>query len=273
MHHFAIRLRHTMLAMLKGLIVALPLILLNSANANTLIGWQSEQSQQRFQTSQFKQDFFQLTPHFEGQINKVFCGVASLTIVANALNVTPSNTSLPLNQLSAQEPHYHQHTSPNWSPFFHRYNQKNLLKAAQFPARALFGYPEKQRAAGQLGLNLAELQHIATQLHLNVNSVTVRPESQQRPQQYQQLKQQLIDTLAATDQYVIVNYDRASLEQRGAGHFSPLAAYDSHSDSFLIMDVSNTYQTWTWVTSPALFNAMATKDGDHYRGFLTITSG
>jgi hypothetical protein len=47
------------------------------------------------------------------------------------------------------------------------------------------------------------------------------------------LQAEIVANLGTAGDYVIVNYTRGLLGQKGRGHISPLAAYDEASDSFL----------------------------------------
>jgi hypothetical protein len=69
-----------------------------------------------------------------------------------------------------------------------------------------------------------------------------------------------------------VNFDRKTLNQQGAGHFSPIAAYDSESDSVLILDVAKFKYPPFWVNVTDLFNAMNTIDSDSgkSRGLIRV---
>jgi hypothetical protein len=44
--------------------------------------------------------------------------------------------------------------------------------------------------------------------------------------------------LARSKHHVVVNYRRTEIGQGKGGHISPLAAYDAHSDRFLVLDVA-----------------------------------
>ncbi len=70
----------------------------------------------------------------------------------------------------------------------------------------------------------------------------------------------LVKALKASGQRVVVDFDRAVLGQKGHGHFSPLAAYNSGADRFLLMDVARYKLAPCWVTSETLFNSMSTVD-------------
>ena len=83
----------------------------------------------------------------------------------------------------------------------------------------------------------------------------------------------LVETLRSSDQRVIIDFNRKVLAQKGSGHFSPLAAYHSGEDRFLLMDVARYKLPPCWVTAEMLFAAMTEVDSASRksRGFLVLT--
>jgi hypothetical protein len=55
------------------------------------------------------------------------------------------------------------------------------------------------------------------------------------------------------------------------GHISPLAAYDTKSDSVLLMDVAGFENSWFWTPVEQLYRAMATLDDGVHRGWLVVS--
>jgi hypothetical protein len=76
------------------------------------------------------------------------------------------------------------------------------------------------------------------------------------------------------DNFVAVNYRRNHVGQPPGAHFSPLAAYDDKTDSFLILDVARYKFPPVWVSAADLFAAMNTLDTDSgkTRGFLVVSA-
>jgi hypothetical protein len=72
--------------------------------------------------------------------------------------------------------------------------------------------------------------------------------------------------------YIVVNYQRATLGQRAGGHISPLAAYHPASDRFLLLDVAAYRYPPTWVKAADLWSAMNTLDDSsgRTRGFVLV---
>lgn len=71
--------------------------------------------------------------------------------------------------------------------------------------------------------------------------------------------------------FVVVNYDRRVLNQAGAGHISPIAAYDQSRDSFLVLDEAAYRYPFTWIPAPLLYEAVHTRAGNHFRGVLFVS--
>jgi hypothetical protein len=72
--------------------------------------------------------------------------------------------------------------------------------------------------------------------------------------------------------YVLVNYDRGTLDQVGSGHISPISAYDTASDRLLVMDVAAHKYPPVWVSAETLWAAMDTIDGSSglSRGWVEV---
>ena len=68
------------------------------------------------------------------------------------------------------------------------------------------------------------------------------------------------------------NYQREVLGQGRVEHISPIGAYNSESDSVLIMDTAAHKWPHTWVPVDELFAAMDTIDGasGQSRGYLLV---
>jgi hypothetical protein len=80
------------------------------------------------------------------------------------------------------------------------------------------------------------------------------------------------ENLGRAGDYVLVNYQRASLGQREGGHISPLAAYSAATDRFLILDVAATRYPPVWASAVDLWNAMNSLDhtSGRTRGFVVV---
>ena len=246
------------------------LLLLTGAAWAAPLDWASPEGVNRLSQSTNKQDVFTLAPQFEGQMNKVDCGVASAVIVLNALRAGKEHVDIPVDTsgVSAEERQYLPHKN-GWTPFWHRYTQNVVLGTGPKSRLEIFGKPVTEGGSPRYGLSLAEETALLKQLSLNATPYYV---SSLAGNAKHTAKQTMIEALSAPNTFVIVNIYRPALGQKGGGHISPLGAYDAKSDSFLMMDVSNTYFTWVWVDSDDLLRAMNTADRDAgmFRGFIVV---
>jgi hypothetical protein len=88
------------------------------------------------------------------------------------------------------------------------------------------------------------------------------------------MRDKLREALSTPATRVIVNFSRIPLGQQGDGHFSPLAAYDAESDSFLVLDVARYKYPPAWVSFNELETAMLRVDPDSglSRGALIVAN-
>lgn len=78
--------------------------------------------------------------------------------------------------------------------------------------------------------------------------------------------------LKTSSDFLLVNYQRATLGQKETGHISPVAAYNSATDRLLILDVAAYKYPSVWVPAKVLWDAMNTVDSasGRTRGFLIV---
>jgi len=72
-----------------------------------------------------------------------------------------------------------------------------------------------------------------------------------------------------------VSYDRFTLNQTGAGHFSPIGGYNEKNDLVLIIDVAQFKYPPHWVPLSLLFKSMEIIDifTGKSRGYFIMTKG
>lgn len=88
-----------------------------------------------------------------------------------------------------------------------------------------------------------------------------------------QLRKLITSSLSNPHQRLIVNFNRAAIDQLGHGHFSPIGAYDSKTDSVLILDVAKYKYPPVWVKATDLLTAVKGIDpsSGKSRGLMQIT--
>ncbi|MFP2926579.1 phytochelatin synthase family protein [Pyxidicoccus sp. 3LG] len=235
-----------------------------------LVTFSAPESIKRIERSRHKVDFFHLANQFESQGNKAFCGPTSSVIVLNALRIGNDAVARPQDPLLLTDED-RKLIPAGFDPLFNRYTQNNFFddKVKEVKTRSeVFGLPRGEGAKPDGGIQLRQLAGMLAAQGLDVK-LRVLDDALKDTTIREELKQ----NLKTEGDYVIVNYFRPALGQKGGGHISPLAAYDAKSDSFLVMDVNSTDQRWVWVKSSALFASMRTLDTQENRGYLLVKEG
>ncbi len=205
-----------------------------------LISADSAAGEYFFSESEAREAYFPLANHFVTQKYQSYCGVASIVMVLNALQIAAPAV-------------------PEFDPFrtFTQDNVLDELTDAVLPRDIL---QKKGMTLDQLGELLAfhplkiEVRHAGD---------TTLEEFRASAAKY----------LATENHFVLVNYLRMALGQERGGHISPLAAYDAKRGRFLILDVARYKYPPVWVGAAELFDAMNTRDADNQsrtRGFVLI---
>ncbi|MEB7742766.1 phytochelatin synthase, partial [Escherichia coli] len=106
--------------------------------------------------------------------NKVFCGVASATIVLNAFragkdsyNIQPDSSVISHSELT----YFPQEN--NWSPFWKRYTQNSVVNVSPKSKINIFGKPLKEGDKPDYGLNLNDESALLKAEGINVRKVHV----------------------------------------------------------------------------------------------------
>lgn len=206
----------------------------------TSVGLDSAEGQSIWQSSQDKADYWPLIIHYETQQGPAECGPASCVMVLNSLGL----------QAPANSVH----------PPFHQFTQTNFFSPAVekvLPRETLL---HQGATLDELG-NMLKAWNLTVEIHHGADSNLKDFRSQARR------------ALGSGKQFVIINFHRDPLNQKGGAHFSPLAAYDEKSDRFLMLDVARFRYPPFWITAESLFQAMNTTDSvsQKTRGYLLIS--
>ena len=184
----------------------------------------------------YRVDFFPLMQHFVVQKHPHYSSVASAVMVLNALGFKP-------NSLSAES-----------------YNQDTFFT----PSTMQMLKPDTLK---KTGLSMEKLAAILRQKSLDVYVRHVSKGDDPKG-----IISKLMTAVKTPHIYVIANYSRSVLGEKGSGHFSPLGAYDTRGKRFLLMDVWRFKDSPHWIPARSMVQAMQTKDSDAnaYRGYLIV---
>lgn len=238
------------------------------SSTTRLINFSSKNGMDRFSSSKFKKDFFKLSNHFESQTNKVYCGPTSAVIVLNALR----QEALRGNNIQVRPDESlvlgKNRSNLSKSIVFNRYTFNNVFEnvGGIKTSQQVLGAPMTNGKA-DWGFQLAQLNYLFQAHGLTAEAYPITEKIT-----LERVKTLLIDSFNDVSNFVLVNYSRKSLDQKGGGHISPLGAYDQDTDSFLIMDVNPNKADWVWVTAKDLYSAMNTFDTVENRGFIMVSN-
>jgi hypothetical protein len=191
--------------------------------------------------SKARKDYFPLSIQFVTQKTPAYCGVASMVMVLNALNVPAPST--PDNRA------------------FRTFTQDDVLDDSTDAVLPRDLLARQGMTLDQLGA-LLQLHPVSVEVHHAEDGGL------------ESFRSAASAALESGDHFVIVNYLRKAIGQETGGHISPLAAYDAKEDRFLVLDVARYKYPPFWVKAPDLFDAMNTTDasnGGKTRGYVVVT--
>ncbi|GMR37523.1 hypothetical protein PMAYCL1PPCAC_07718, partial [Pristionchus mayeri] len=180
--------------------------------------------------------FFKLSSQFRTQDDPAFCGLSSLVMVLNALEVDPGKVWM------APWRFYHETMLDCCVPV------ENIKK---------------------VGLTLAQVSCLATCNRLNSELHHAKEDEDS----ISSFRRDVLRSVRGDDVVLLASYNRAVLSQTGTGHFSPVAAYHSASDKVLLLDVARFKYPPHWVDLRLLHSAMCSIDkaSEKSRGYLNLS--
>jgi len=181
---------------------------------------------------------FPLLEQFTTQSEPAYCGLASLTMILNALGVDPGRV---------------------WKGPWRWYHEDMLDCCEPLDVIKKRGVP---------------MEKLARLARCNGLAVDMKRGNEMNPAAFRSLVDGVCEQKGRKGQYLILGYSRKVLGQTGDGHFSPIAAYHRADDMVLILDTARFKYPPHWVKMGTLVEAMNTidKDTGRYRGYLLLCS-
>jgi len=255
---------------LGALLLALTLSVASQLTiAGELVDFTTDEGIARLARSTAKADFAALGNQFEAQPNGLFCGPTSAAIVLNALAGRQSTLPRDRSRLSTDDL---RHLPPGADPSLPRHTPDSVIerssKAGGKTRAQVFGEPMQigDRQRSDFGYQLRQLDAMLRGNGARTELVVVTDTLAES-----RIRADLIGNLQRGGDYVIVNYQRKAVGQNGGGHISPLAAYDTASDSFLVLDVNPAAAAWVWMPAATLIAGMRSFDTVENRGYLLVS--
>ncbi|CAB3405321.1 unnamed protein product [Caenorhabditis bovis] len=179
--------------------------------------------------------YFKLASQFRTQDEPAYCGLSTLVMVLNALEVDPEKV---------------------WKAPWRFYHESMLDCCVPLDN------------IKRIGINLAQFQCLA-----NCNRLKTKVTHGDETAEFlANFRQSVVQSVRGELNVIVASYDRSVLGQTGAGHFSPLAAYHPATDQVLIMDVARFKYPPHWVKLELLQKAMCTidKSTKQTRGYVEL---
>lgn len=204
-----------------------------------LVAFNSERGARLFLESSARSDYWPLSIYFVTQDKLSYCGVASGTMVLNALGIAPP-------------------PAPEYGSY-RLFTQQNFFNER---TREIVPTEKVLRE----GMTLDQLSSLL-QSH-GVSSSAFHADELG----IDDFRAIAAVNLANPGDYLLVNYLRSAIGQETGGHISPLAAYHAGEDRFLILDVTRYMYAPVWVRTEDLWRAMSTYDSSSgkLRGFVVV---
>ncbi|KAG7377769.1 hypothetical protein PHYPSEUDO_011046 [Phytophthora pseudosyringae] len=169
-------------------------------------------------SSNYMQIYFPLAEQFITQAEPAFCGLATLAMCLNALEIDPGRL---------------------WKGPWRWFSEE------------LFDCCTSLSVAKEKGISMSEFICLA-----RCNGVLTEDYRATNDFTLEQFRDIVRHSCATSSEIVVLNYSRKVLGQTGGGHFSPIGGYHAERDMVLLMDVARFKYPPHWVKLSRVFAAM-----------------
>ncbi|KAH9489508.1 Glutathione gamma-glutamylcysteinyltransferase 1 [Bulinus truncatus] len=180
--------------------------------------------------------FFKLSSQYRTQDEPAYCGLTSLVMALNVLEIDPGRV---------------------WKGPWRWYHEEMLDCCTSL------------QLARERGINMEQFICLA-----RCNNLAVTAVAGSDIRSLEELRAEIKAATLREDVVFIASYSRKTLSQTGDGHFSPIAGYHEGRDLVLILDTARFKYPPHWVPLQTLHEAMKTIDPDtgKSRGYAVLSS-
>ena len=232
--------------------------------AQRLVSFNSDEGIARLARANARADFAALANQFEAQSNAAFCGPTTAAIVLNAAR--SGSRDLPRDR-SRLHPEDFRYLPSGFEPTVPRFTQDNVISKGAKTRAQVLGEPitVDGKQVADFGYQLRQLDQLLRANGLVTTLVVVDDKISA-----EEVRADFVENLKRHGDYLIVNYRREDVGQRGGGHISPIGAYDADTDSVLVLDVNPASAGWVWMPLATLIKSMRTFDTVENRGYILV---
>ncbi|CAL1534212.1 unnamed protein product [Lymnaea stagnalis] len=180
--------------------------------------------------------FFKLCSQYRTQDEPAYCGLTSLVMALNVLEIDPGRI---------------------WKGPWRWYHEEMLDCCTSLQVAREKGINMEQFICLARCNNLAASSMLGSDIH-----------------SIDELREEIKSATLRDDVVFVASYSRKTLSQTGDGHFSPIAGYHEGRDLALILDTARFKYPPHWVSVATLLEAMKTKDPEtgRSRGYVILSS-
>ncbi|KAF4044723.1 Pleckstrin homology domain-containing proteinytochelatin [Phytophthora infestans] len=188
-------------------------------------------------STNYMQIYFPLAEQFITQAEPAFCGLATLAMCLNALQIDPGRL---------------------WKGPWRWFSEE------------LFDCCTSLSVAKEKGISMSEFICLA-----RCNGVLTEDYRATSDFTLEQFREIVKRSCATSSEIVVLNYSRKVLGQTGDGHFSPIGGYHAERDMVLLMDVARFKYPPHWVKISRVYESMQQMDPsmDLPRGLVVLKEG
>ena len=174
--------------------------------------------------------YFPLMEQLMTQSDPSYCGLTTLAMVLNTLQIDPKYF--------------------NWKGIWRWYDEEVLINTCCVLNRSFIK---------EHGITLEEFCILG---HCNGADIILKRPSynEETFNNIESFRKDIKEAVQSTSTFIVTSFNRKILSQTGTGHFSPIAAYDEERDLVLVLDVARFKYTPYWVSVDTLYQAMLSLD-------------
>ena len=255
--------------MFKKIFIIFLLTICVNKNAFSIEIWNSENGISRLNSSQYKNDFYQLANFYQAQNNPIHCSSATALMLKNAFfyeqipsqknaEITkPDGQNIPFKLFVSQEDFFNEKTDKIKSREIIYYKKPKIFENKDGSKTENY----------DPGLNLQDFAKILKIHKIKSKIFYQESSSNQDLASFREISKKILND---KNNFLVANFDGKILGNKTGGHISPIVAYDENSDSLLVLDVALHKNPWYWVSVDDMVKAMNTMDGEKFRGYLIV---
>ena len=177
--------------------------------------------------------YFGLAAQFRTQDEPAFCGLSTLVMVLNTLEIDPKKV---------------------WKGPWRWYHENMLDCCVPLDV------------ASKTGITIEEFACLAS-----CNTLCVKINRADATASEEAFRNTVKNLTKVDNKVVVLSYSRKVLDQTGDGHFSPVGGYHPERDLVLVLDTARFKYPPHWVPLSLIFEAMQAKDPDTGKCYLMLS--